>query len=122
MSARECWPWPIHHFSPGPPAHAACCISQHPDVKAEYTPNGQFGELDGLKASFAGPEPSDKALLVVYDVFGFSPQILLGAHSDHSSCSPAGAYMLAAAVYRVVRPDFLLGKYVDPHWFTESEE
>jgi dienelactone hydrolase len=55
-----------------------------------------------------GPEDATNAILIVYDVFGYSPQILQGAD------------LLASQGYKVVMPDFLLGKYVDGAWFSPS--
>lgn len=54
----------------------ACCTL--PPVSAEYTPKGTWGQTAGLKAYQIGPEDAQKAILMVYDVFGFSPQILQG--------------------------------------------
>jgi hypothetical protein len=55
---------------------AECCTL--PPVQAEYTPKGSFGELDGLKTYQTGPTDTGKAILMVYDVFAYSPQILQG--------------------------------------------
>jgi hypothetical protein len=59
----------------------ACC--QLPPVEAEYTPKGSYAELEGLKTYFSGPEDAKSAILMVYDVFGFSPQIVQGECWSH---------------------------------------
>lgn len=53
-----------------------CCTL--PPVQAEYTPKGTYGTLNGIKTYEVGPTDTGKAVLFVYDVFGFSPQILQG--------------------------------------------
>ena len=68
-----------------------------PIVGPSYKPKGWFVELNGVKicecslgdepclslinvsADGNGPQDSKKALMIVYDVFGFSSQILQGA-------------------------------------------
>lgn len=55
----------------------ACC-SQLPPVQAEYSPKGSYTTIDGLKAYVIGPEDAMVSVLVVYDIFGYSPQILQG--------------------------------------------
>ncbi|KAF2499346.1 alpha/beta-hydrolase [Lophium mytilinum] len=82
-------------------AHSeACCTI--PPVSAEYTEKGEFIELNGLKTY------ASTVIILIYDVFGFSPQILQGADllahpSKHS--------------YRVLIPDFLAGNLANPAWF-----
>lgn len=58
----------------------ACCSL--PPVQAEYTPKGSYGKLGGIKSYGVGPTDTGKAILVVYDVFGYSPQILQGECVD----------------------------------------
>jgi len=54
----------------------ACC--KLPPVEAEYSPKGSYEKINGYKTYVTGPEDSDKAIVAIYDVFGFSPQILQG--------------------------------------------
>jgi dienelactone hydrolase len=78
-------------------------------VTADYSEKGQFVEIAGLKTYKTGPESAKAALILIYDVFGFGPQILQGgdilAHAEgkHS--------------FQVYIPDFLEGSYADPAWF-----
>lgn len=67
----------------------ACC--KLPPVQTEYSPKGDYTELAGLKTYSAGPEDAKEAILVVYDIFGLSPQILQGASRPVLVVSPAGS-------------------------------
>jgi hypothetical protein len=58
-------------------ASSACCSL--PPVKADYTPKGSYADVAGIKSYTVGPEDSKKSILYVYDIFGYSPQILQGA-------------------------------------------
>ncbi|KAI9632341.1 Alpha/Beta hydrolase protein [Dioszegia hungarica] len=87
---------------------AACCTL--PPVQAEYTPKGSYSDFTGLKTYITGEKDAKQAVLIVYDVFGFSPQILQGAD------------LLASQGYAVYMPDFLGGDYAQPEWFSGSEE
>jgi len=86
----------------------ACCSL--PPVQADYTPKGSYSDVNGLKSYIIGEESSKKVILVVYDIFGYSPQILQGAD------------LLASQGFRVIMPDFLVGKYATPNMFDGSEE
>ncbi|KAF2804338.1 alpha/beta-hydrolase [Mytilinidion resinicola] len=89
------------------PAHSeACCTI--PPVSADYTEKGKFIEIDGLKTYATGPEDASIVIILIYDVFGFGPQILQGADLlAHPSKHP----------YRVLIPDFLAGNLANPAWF-----
>ncbi|OXG39112.1 hypothetical protein J010_07070 [Cryptococcus neoformans] len=86
------------------------CCSQLPPVQAEYSPKGSYTTIDGLKAYVIGPEDAMVSVLVVYDIFGYSPQILQGAD------------LIASQGYRVVMPDFLVGNYATPEMFKPGNE
>lgn len=85
----------------------SCC--QLPPIQAEYTPKGSYSDFEGFKTYLSGPEDAKAAVLMVYDVFGFSPQIIQGAD------------LLASQGYRVVMPDFCKGTYCTPDMFDGSE-
>jgi len=85
-----------------------CC--QVPPVEAEYTPKGSYVEVAGLKTYAVGPEDAKTAIVCVYDVFGFTPQIIQGAD------------ILASQGYRVVMPDFCKGIYAEGSMFGPGEE
>lgn len=60
-----------------------------------------------------GPTNATTALIMIYDIFGFSPQILQGADiltASSGSSNPAHHH-------RVFMPDFLAGNLADPAWF-----
>jgi dienelactone hydrolase len=57
---------------------AACCST--PRIIGEaYQHQGEFIELNGTKVYTAGPEHASKAVFIIYDIFGYSYQILRGA-------------------------------------------
>ncbi|KAJ1028610.1 hypothetical protein NDA16_001776 [Ustilago loliicola] len=75
----------------------ACCTI--PPVKSDYTPKGTIEKIGGLDAYTIGPKDAKKAIVVVYDIFGFWPT------------TQQGADLLADATKaRVVMPDFFRGK------------
>ncbi|ODN84793.1 hypothetical protein L202_00664 [Cryptococcus amylolentus CBS 6039] len=86
------------------------CCSDLPPVQAEYTPKGTYTTSNGLKTYVTGPEDAKAAVLYIYDIFGFSPQILQGAD------------LIASQGYRVVMPDFLVGNYATPAFFGPGTE
>ncbi|WOO78917.1 putative AIM2 family protein [Vanrija pseudolonga] len=90
-----------------PPSHQCCTLAP---AQAEYTPKGEYADFNGLKTYWTGPTDTGKAVLYVYDVFGFSPQALQGAD------------LLASAGYRVAIPDFLQGNYATPEMFSGTPE
>lgn len=67
--------------------YSACCSL--PPVQAEYTPKGSYGKVAGLKSYGVGPTDTGKAILMVYDVFGYSPQILQGEWASAYRVPPA---------------------------------
>ncbi|GJJ13917.1 hypothetical protein Clacol_008174 [Clathrus columnatus] len=59
-------------------SNAACCSI--PPVQAFYQPQGTFRAYgDFKKVYITGPEKTDKALVCVFDIFGFWPQTQQGA-------------------------------------------
>ncbi|WWC60005.1 uncharacterized protein I303_102568 [Kwoniella dejecticola CBS 10117] len=85
-----------------------CC--KLPPVQAEYSPKGSYPTIHGLKTYAVGPEDAKVAVVMVYDVFGYSPQILQGAD------------LIASQGYRVLMPDFLVGDYATPALFAPGNE
>jgi dienelactone hydrolase len=59
-----------------------------------------------------GPRTAATALIMIYDIFGFSPQILQGADLLAASTSPHHSHHA-----RVFMPDFLANNLADPAWF-----
>ncbi|THV70396.1 alpha/beta-hydrolase [Aureobasidium pullulans] len=89
--------------------HSKACCNIAPKASPVYNSMGEFAELDGLKTYKTGPSSAKKAILIVYDIFGFSPQSLQGADLL--------AYGNKDEQYQVYVPDFLLGQYADHTWF-----
>lgn len=84
-------------------SHACCTV---PPVQAEnYTGKGEHITIDGMKTYATGPTDAKRAILVIYDIFGFFPQTIQGAD------------ILAQGdkekKYQVFMPDFFEGKPVD---------
>ncbi|KAG9232378.1 hypothetical protein BJ875DRAFT_443229 [Amylocarpus encephaloides] len=55
----------------------ACC--SRPAAKADHKEAGEWIEIEGLKTYHVGSKSAPKAILVLYDIFGFVPQTLQGA-------------------------------------------
>jgi len=53
-----------------------------------------------------GPASAKKAILVIYDIFGFFPQTIQGAD-----------ILAAAGEYQVFMPDFFEGEPADIAWY-----
>jgi len=70
---------------------AACC-STPAVIGPPYNANGEFIDVDGTTTYVAGPPEAVNGIFMLYDVFGFSGQILEGADK------------LAAAGFRVFMP------------------
>lgn len=87
----------------------ACC-SQPVIIGPSYESKGSFTEVLRLKTYVSGPEQASKAVFVIYDVFGYSSQILEGADK------------LAAAGYRVFMPDFWEGKPAPLDWMPMNSD
>ncbi|OJJ80155.1 dienelactone hydrolase family protein [Aspergillus glaucus CBS 516.65] len=85
----------------------ACC--QIPPIVAQgYQGKGEYKTINGLKTYVTGPESASKAILVIYDIFGFFPQTIQGADILANSNEQK---------YRVFIPDFFEGQPADITWF-----
>lgn len=118
-----------------------------PPVSVEYTEKGKFETIAGVKTckficfSFAphqwfaylfteqkamwplgiditGPADATQAIIFIYDVFGFASQTLQGADRLVQHLGSSGD----AKKTLVFMPDLLKGEYVQPEWFTRSED
>jgi hypothetical protein len=89
--------------------HSAACCSVPAVVAKDYKEKGKYITVDGLKCYATGPSDAKKAILVVYDIFGYFPQTIQGAdilaHGDKEN------------QYQVFMPDFLENSYADISWF-----
>ncbi|KUI59570.1 hypothetical protein VP1G_06809 [Cytospora mali] len=77
-----------------------------PPVSAEYTEKGKYETIDGLKTYVTGPADATRAVIDIYDVFGFASQTLQGADrlAEHMGDT------------LVFIPDFLDGNYASHEW------
>ncbi|KZF20780.1 alpha/beta-hydrolase [Xylona heveae TC161] len=89
--------------------HSAACCSIPPVIVEGYEPKGQYITIDGMKTYVTGPADAKKAILVIFDIFGFYPQTLQGADILANSDKDAK--------YKVFVPDWFEGKPADISWY-----
>ncbi|KAI0180982.1 alpha/beta-hydrolase [Hypoxylon sp. FL1284] len=84
---------------------ASDACAKLPPVSSDYVPKGTYETLAGLKTYVIGPESPSKAIIDIYDIFGFSPQALQGADRVSSALDAL-----------VIVPDFFEGTGAQPSW------
>lgn len=89
-------------------ASEACCT--RPVAKADYTAKGEWIEVAGLKTYRTGASTASKAVIFIYDIFGFAPQSLQGADILAGVESEKGDV-------QVFIPDYLKGYHAQGAWF-----
>ncbi|KAG9236110.1 dienelactone hydrolase family protein-like protein [Amylocarpus encephaloides] len=94
--------------------HSAACCSLPPIIAKHYPEKGKYETIGGLKTYVTGPADASKALLVIYDIFGYYPQTIQGADIL--------AYADKSNQYRVFMPDWLEGKPADISWYPPDTE
>ncbi|KAB8336769.1 hypothetical protein FH972_021078 [Carpinus fangiana] len=87
---------------------AACCNTP-PIVGQNYSAKGKYTTVDGLRTYQTGPAGAKKAILLIYDIFGFFPQTLQGADILATSDKDND--------YQVFIPDFFEGNPADISWY-----
>ncbi|OLN96549.1 putative AIM2 family protein C30D10.14 [Colletotrichum chlorophyti] len=92
--------------------HEACC-NIPPVVSKGYEAKGSYEEIGGYKTYVTGPADAKKAIIVIYDIFGYFPQTLQGA--DILSTSDTQKY-------RVFIPDWFVGEPAPIEWFPPNTE
>jgi len=85
--------------------HSAACCSIPPIIAKGYEPKGKYETIGGLNTYVTGPSNASKALLIIFDIFGFFPQTLQGADILATSDKHQS--------YQVFIPDFFEGKSMD---------
>lgn len=55
----------------------ACC--KLPAILSDYQSHGEYVELNGMRTYLVGDSTADKAIFVIYDIFGYFNQTLQGA-------------------------------------------
>lgn len=81
-------------------SHACCTVPAV--VDHEYKEKGDYVTIAGTKVYATGPADANKAILFIFDIFGYFPQTLQGADIL--------AYGDKEQQYRVYMPDFFDGK------------
>jgi len=94
--------------------HSAACCSIPPIVSKGYEPKGKYETIGGLKTYVTGPANASKAILYIYDIFGYFPQSLQGA--DILSTSDKDNQ------YQVFMPDWFEGKPADISWYPPDND
>lgn len=97
---------------PATSGHGAACCNVPPVVAKGYEGKGSYEELGGLKTYVTGPADATKAILLVYDIFGFFPQTIQGADILSS---------LGKEKYRVLIPDWFEGSPADISWYPPTD-
>ena len=87
---------------PATQGHSQACCNVPPVVAKGYHPKGSYEEIGGLKTYVTGPADATKALVVIFDIFGYFDQTLQGADilaysDDHQK-------------YKVFIPDWFNGQ------------
>lgn len=89
--------------------HSAACCSIPPIVSKGYEPKGKYETIGGLKTYVTGPADATKAILYIYDIFGYFPQSLQGADILSTTDDKTK--------YQVFMPDWFEGKPADISWY-----
>ena len=58
---------------------SACCRTPVPLTSTTYSPKGTYTTLASAKTYLVGPSNATRAIVYIYDVFGFLPPTLMGA-------------------------------------------
>ncbi|KAI2639196.1 alpha/beta-hydrolase [Xylaria nigripes] len=98
---------------PAQHGHSVACCNIPPIVSKGYEAKGSYEELGGYKTYVTGPANATKAIVVIYDIFGYFPQTLQGADIMATS---------DATKYRVFMPDWFKGEPSPIEWFPPDTE
>ncbi|KAI1353034.1 Alpha/Beta hydrolase protein [Xylaria sp. FL0043] len=89
--------------------HSDACCRIPPVVVEGYEPKGRYIDAGGIKTYVTGPSDANKAILAVYDIFGFYPQILQGADILATGDTEQS--------YQIFMPDFFNGNPAKMEWY-----
>ncbi|KDN71445.1 putative dienelactone hydrolase [Colletotrichum sublineola] len=98
---------------PAQHGHSVGCCNIPPVVSKGYEAKGTYEEIGGMKTYVTGPSEAKKAIVVIYDIFGYFPQTLQGADILATSGSEK---------YRVFIPDWFVGEPCPIEWFPPDTE
>lgn len=90
---------------------ASHACAQRAPVTVDYTTQGRWEELAGLRTYMVGPDSATRAIVFVYDILGVWPQTLQGADLLSS---------LTGAL--VLMPDFFAGGGAEPDWLPPNTD
>ncbi|KAK7426505.1 hypothetical protein QQZ08_006963 [Neonectria magnoliae] len=99
---------------PATHGHSQACCNVPPVIAKGYKAKGSYEEVGGYKTYVTGPADATKAIVVIYDIFGYFDQTLQGADilaysDDHQK-------------YKVYIPDWFEGKPCPIEWYPPNTE
>ncbi|KAK3191130.1 hypothetical protein K4F52_002716 [Lecanicillium sp. MT-2017a] len=99
---------------PATGGHSAACCNLPPIVTKGYQAKGTYEDIGGYKTYVTGPSDATKAIVVIYDIFGYFEQTLQGAdilaHPDDQH------------KYKVFMPDWFKGEPCPIEWYPPDTE
>ncbi|CAM1502274.1 Fc.00g042580.m01.CDS01 [Cosmosporella sp. VM-42] len=99
---------------PASHGHSEACCNVPPVVAKGYQAKGSYEEIGGYKTYVTGPAGAKKAIVVIYDIFGYFDQTLQGADIL--------AFSDAHQKYKVYIPDWFQGKPCPIEWYPPDNE
>ncbi|UNI24064.1 Carboxymethylenebutenolidase [Purpureocillium takamizusanense] len=87
---------------PATHGHNEACCNIPPVVSKGYKPKGSYEEIGGWKTYVTGPADANKAIVLIYDIFGYFDQTVQGADIL--------AYGDDKQKYKVFIPDWFKGE------------
>ncbi|KJZ75921.1 hypothetical protein HIM_04745 [Hirsutella minnesotensis 3608] len=94
--------------------HSQACCNIPPIVSKGYKAKGSYEEIGGWKTYVTGPADANKAIVLIYDIFGYFDQTVQGADIL--------AYGDDKQKYRVFIPDWFKGKPCPIEWYPPDNE
>ncbi|PHH65216.1 hypothetical protein CDD81_3075 [Ophiocordyceps australis] len=94
--------------------HNEACCNIPPVVSHGYKAKGSYQDIGGFKTYVTGPADATKALIVIYDIFGYFEQTLQGADIMADGDDKHK--------YRVFIPDWFMGKPCPIEWYPPDTE
>ncbi|KAH8705228.1 putative dienelactone hydrolase [Talaromyces proteolyticus] len=88
----------------------ACCEAPVPDNMNPYQENGEWLQIAGRKTYINGSKTATRAIVWVYDIFGYSPQTLRGADIVARDLSAGNSPAL------IIVPDWFDGCVAEKAW------
>ncbi|OKL58067.1 hypothetical protein UA08_06665 [Talaromyces atroroseus] len=89
----------------------ACCETPVPSTVMDYQAKGEWIDVNDEKTYIAGDKTATRAIVLVYDIFGYSPQTLRGADLVAEALSKSARGPVA-----VIVPDWFDGTVAEKAW------